>query len=512
MTMQDSTNKEPIVSTTPIKPGAKKASKKRTKMIWAVVALILAGGGGYYFFGQPKVDSDWKKNTVKVKRGEADIKVTATGIIRPEREVKISPKTTGLLKELLVRQGERVKAGQLLARMDDSNLLGQAESARGAYLAALDNFEKMKAGNRPQEVAASFYQEQKARQGVNNAERNISRLKAQMEATRATLARDEQFALTQAFLANNGAISDQDRINAQTQARVSRSNLLAAESELAQAQMAKSQSETDLSTIQQQNNMMKSGFRREDVAAALHSSSQAKGNLSQIESLMRDTRILAPFDGIITQKYADAGAIVTPTTSSSTTSATSSSIVSLAGRLEMVAQVSEANITKIKVGQDVEITATALPDKIFHGRVTQIAPAAIVTTNVTTFEVHSALLETAEEELLAGMNVSATFKVGHEDNALTVPAVCVVSRKGQAGVFVPDAKGEPQFKEIKTGATLGRTVIVLSGLKEGEVVMKGLNKTQLGAEGYGGGGPGGPGGGGGGRGVGGGASTRGFGR
>lgn len=511
MTMQDSKSSLPLVSK-PMKAGGAKLSQKGKVWIGATIALVLAAtAGGYFFFGQNKVDSDWKKNTVQVKRGPADIKVVATGIIRPEREVKISPKTTGLLKELLVRQGERVKTGQLLARMDDSNLVGQAESAKGAYLAALDNYEKMKAGNRPQEVAASFYQEQKARQGVNNSERNISRLKAQMEAIRATLARDEQFALTQAFLANNGAISDQNRINAQTQARVSRSNLLAAESELAQAQMAKSQSETDLSTIQQQNNMMKSGFRREDIAAAQHSASQAKGNLTQIESLMRDTRILAPFDGIITQKYADAGAIVTPTTSSSTTSATSSSIVALAGRLEMVAQVSEANITKIKVGQEVEITATASPDKVFHGRVTQIAPAAIVTTNVTTFEVHAALLEHAEEELLAGMNVSANFNVGHEDNALTVPAVCVVSRKGQAGVFVPDAKGEPQFKEIKTGASLGRTVIVLSGLKEGELVLKGLNKNQLGAEGYGAGGQA-RGGRGGAGAAGGGVSTRGFGR
>lgn len=511
MTMQDSKSSLPLVSK-PMKAGGAKFSQKGKVWIGATVALALAAtAGGYFFFGQNKVDADWKKNTVQVKRGPADIKVVATGIIRPEREVKISPKTTGLLKELLVRQGERVKAGQLLARMDDSNLVGQAESAKGAYLAALDNYEKMKAGNRPQEVAASFYQEQKARQGVNNSERNISRLKAQMEAIRATLARDEQFALTQAFLANNGAISDQDRINAQTQARVSRSNLLAAESELAQAQMAKSQSETDLSTIQQQNNMMKSGFRREDIAAAQHSASQAKGNLTQIESLMRDTRILAPFDGIITQKYADAGAIVTPTTSSSTTSATSSSIVALAGRLEMVAQASEANITKIKVGQEVEITATASPDKVFHGRVTQIAPAAIVTTNVTTFEVHAALLEHAEEELLAGMNVSASFNVGHEDNALTVPAVCVVSRKGQAGVFVPDAKGEPQFKEIKTGASLGRTVIVLSGLKEGDLVLKGLNKNQLGAEGYGAGGQA-RGGRGGAGAAGGGVSTRGFGR
>ena len=194
MTIQDSTSSLPHVSTS-MKAGGQKKQKPKV-WIWIAIALTIGSAGAYYFFfGQSKVDSDWKKNTVQVKRSAADIKVVATRIIPPKREVKISPKTTGLLKELLVRQGERVKRGQLLARMDDSNLVGQAESAKGAYLAALDNYEKMKAGNRPQEVAASFYQEQKARQGVNNAERNISRLKAQMEAIRAALARDEQFAL-----------------------------------------------------------------------------------------------------------------------------------------------------------------------------------------------------------------------------------------------------------------------------------------------------------------------------
>jgi len=152
-----------------------------------------------------------------------------------------------------------------------------------------------------------------------------------------------------------------------------------------------------------------------------------------------------------------------------------------------------------------------MPDKVFYGKVTQIAPAAIVTTNVTTFEVHAELLDGAQEALLAGMNVSASFNVGHEENALTVPSVCVVTKKGQAGVYIPDDKGEPHFKEIKTGASLGRSVIVLSGLKEGETIMKGLSKAQLGAEGYGGG-AGGRGNRGGGAGGGGGASTRGFGR
>ncbi|MCT6631863.1 efflux RND transporter periplasmic adaptor subunit, partial [Staphylococcus aureus] len=89
----------------------------------------------------------------------------------------------------------------------------------------------------------------------------------------------------------------------------------------------------------------------------------------------------------------------------------------------------------IRIGQDVEIVATSFPERTFHGKVTQIAPAAIVTMNVTTFEVHAQIIDDPENKLLSGMNVSAGFLVGQQDDALMIPAVCVVSRRGDTGVY-----------------------------------------------------------------------------
>lgn len=471
-----------------------KPSPMRLGLITLVTAALV-GAGGYFFLGWGKGDAgagDESKNLVEVKTGPAKITVLATGMIRPQQEVKISPKQTGLLKQLFVKQGDLVKKGQLLAIMDDSNLLGDAAAARGTYLASLDNVRKLKAGNRPQEVAAAKFQELKAKNAERQAKDNIHRLQAQVEALTAQVKRDETFAQRQQYLANQGAVSDQAGIDAATAAEVTRSQLRAAKQEKEQAQDALAQSQAELSAIHEQHDLMKQGFRKEDIEAATHNAMTSQGQLMRVQSLINDTRIKAPFDGVITQKYTDAGAIVTPTTASATTSATSSSIVALAGSLEMVAQVSESNLPKITIGQEVEITATAYNDKVFHGKVTQIAPAAIVTSNVTTFEVHAVPIDDEKHQLMSGMNVSAKFVVGELPDAITVPTVCVISRRGQAGVFVPNAKGEPDFKEVKTGPTVGRDIVILEGLKKGDKIFQGLSREQLAKEGYGprGGGPG----------------------
>lgn len=466
--------------------------QRKNKIVkWSVIGFLialLAAGAGFYFWNQKEKEADaGAASLVPVSRGPAEITVVATGTIRPIREVKISPKQSGLLKQLLVKQGDKVRKGQVIAIMDDSNLLGELEASRAAYLSALSNYEKLKHGNRPQEIAASQYQVMRAQKAVLHAQQNISRLDSQLEAARAQLKRETTFAARQAMLAKAGAVSDQAKVDAATQLEVVRSQLRAAEKERQQAEIAMAQSQEELNTLLEQQKLMNAGFRVEEIASAKHMAEQAQGNLHRIESLHRDMHIEAAFDGIITQKYADEGAFVTPTTSAATTSATSSSIVALAGELEMVAQVSESSIPKISDGQKVEISAAAYPNKTFFGRVKQIAPAAIVTQNVTTFEVHAELVGEAREKLLSGMNVSAQFNVGHLDDALMVPTVAVASRKGQTGVFVPGKEGKPEFKEVKTGSTVGRKIIIEDGLKDGDKIYLGLSRDDLSKHGYGGG-------------------------
>lgn len=258
-------------------------------------ALLISGiaGGAYYFWDQQnkQTASVAGQNLVSVRKGPAELSVLATGTIRPTREVKISPKQSGLLKQLLVKQGDFVKKGQTIAIMDDSNIRPEVEAAKAAYNVALANYEKMKRGNRPQEIAASRFQVLRSEKAVRQAQQNVSRLQSQIEALDAQLRREDLFSARQAMLAQEGAVSDQAKIDAATQLEVARSQRRAAEREKQQAEIAAAQSQEELNTVREQQKLMSAGFRQEEVNAAFFSAEQAKGNLHRIESLWNDMKI-----------------------------------------------------------------------------------------------------------------------------------------------------------------------------------------------------------------------------
>lgn len=450
----------------------------------ALFAIVVAGWFGWQWYSaqnKPPIDP---RNITEVKRGSIDLRISSTGTIRPFNQVKLSPKYTGLLQALYVQQGDHVKAGQVVALMDNSNLIGQVQAAEAAYQAAKANYEKALHGSRPQELVDSEAQVSKAKAMVRAATMACNRSRADVTSMEAQLLRDETNAKRLALLAKQGAISEQDGLNADTQAQVTRAQLDRSRQDLKQTEFALSQAKSDLESAMQKYSMVKEGLRKEDVRAAQQAMLQAAGNLRFVQSQMNDTRIRAPFDGVVAQKYADIGAIVTPTTASASNSATSSSILSLAGRLELVASVSETDIENIKPGQAVVVTASAYPSRTFHGHVTLVAPEAIVTQNVTSFEVHSAIDDDAEHRLLSGMNVNAEFLAGKKENVLVIPTVCVVSKRGKTGVFVAGKNNEPEFKPVKIGTTSDSQTIVMEGMKEGDKLLLGLTKEQLIEQGY----------------------------
>lgn len=469
--------------------------KKVPRWITVAVALLSITGVAVAGYGvwqqQQTAASAAHQSTFVVKRGNVDVRVTATGVIRPTTQVKVSPKQTGLIKKMYVKQGDYIEAGQPIAQMDDSNLRAQLEGAKAAYLGAQANYEKAKRGSRPQEIAAAGFQTLRSSKAVAAAKQNVARLTLQLQSLQAAADRDKQNAERQVYLSKAGAISEQDGLNARTQAIVAATQLRMGQEELRQAQAAVAQAEADEEAVRQQQNMVTAGNRSEDIAAAEQQMLQARANLKALEIQVADNLVRAPFAGVVTQKYADEGAIVTPTTSAATTSATSSSIIALSAPLEMVAQVAESDIAKIKLNQPVEIRPNAMPGKVFKGVVTQIAPEAIVNQNVTTFEVHASLDHT--QELLSGMNVSAYFIAGHENDVLLVPTVAIVSRRGQTGLLVvpKDGKGEPQWKKVTVGPSINNQTVIRDGIADGDRIAMSLNKEQLGKFGYGGsGGPG----------------------
>lgn len=125
-------------------------------LLWLLLPCFLVGGGyGIYRLAVVIPSQQAKKQvlTVPVERQSLPITISANGKVQAERSINISPKNSGILKRLLVKEGDRVKQGQIIAYMDDSNLQGQLTQAKGQLAQAEANLQKLLAGNRPQDIA-----------------------------------------------------------------------------------------------------------------------------------------------------------------------------------------------------------------------------------------------------------------------------------------------------------------------------------------------------------------------
>ena len=121
--------------------------------------------------------------------------------------------------------------------------------------------------------------------------------------------------------------------------------------------------------------------------------------------------------------------------------------MAIASGLEVVAEVPEADISRIRVGQSVEIQADAFREETFEGEVALIAPEAIERQNVTVFQVKIRLL-TGTEQLRSNMNTNVAFIGERVADALVIPAVAVITQAGETGVLVPDESDRAEFRPV----------------------------------------------------------------
>ena len=450
-----------------------------------LIAIPLTGSLGYIAYNQlvtaPQQRAQRKIQTAAVTRGNLAIVVSANGTVQPESSVNVSPKTSGVLKQLLVKEGDFVKPGQIVAYMDNSNLQGQLLQSKGNLAAAQANLNKVIAGNRSQDIAQAQSQVDEANaslqkliagnrsQDIAGAVANLNKVQATYRQAAEDLRRNQQ-------LQAQGAISQQalslarsthDSAQAQVEQSQQALNLLKAGSRPEDIAQAKS----ILKQRQQALNLLKAGSRPEDIAQARAQVMAAQGAVAIAQRNIDDTTIRAPFAGIIARKYADPGAFVTPTTAgSAVTSATSSSILALASTNEIVAQVAEASIAQIKVGQVAMIKVDAYSGKTFAGKVTQVATQSLVQQNVTSFEVKVAVAD-PQKLLHQGMNVTIDFKAGELNQVLIVPTAAIVQEKTAQGVYAAKTGGDPVFMPIVVGTTVNDRTEVKSGLTGNERVL-----------------------------------------
>jgi HlyD family secretion protein len=410
-------------------------SKRQTpkKRLWLIplgVMLALVGAGGFYMVSQrPDPSASLAKQTVSVQEQTQTIRIEASGTVVPISTVNISPKNSGRLAALYVDQGTRVKAGQLIARMDDAYLQAELAQAKAELAQAKADYTKTRVGNRREAIARAKAQVVSAQAKADLTQERVKRYRT---------------------LAADGAVTRDD-----LDSRIS-------DDRSAQA---------SLQEAQQQFQEQSTGSRIEDINASAQKVEAARAKVTQAQTNLNEIMIRAPFSGMVTQKYATAGAIVTPTTSaSSTASATSTSIVALASKLELKINVPETDIAQVKNGQRVEIVADAYPERTFAGSVRLIAPETVVENNVTSFQVRVKLVS-GLSELRSGMNVNVAFIGKTIPHALTVPTVAIVTQQGKTGVLVPDAQGKGQFRPVAVGSTQGDQTQILKGVKAGERVF-----------------------------------------
>ncbi|MBT9311805.1 HlyD family secretion protein [Leptothoe kymatousa] len=382
--------------------------------------------------------------TVPVESTEVTVRINASGEVEAFRTVNLSPKTAGVVAELLVEQGDTVQQGQVVARMDIDDLNAQLRQNRASLAEAEAQLQDLLQGaNRPQ---------------LAQAEANLAAVQAQLVESRSRLSLAESDLDRDRNLSTQGAISDRELDNSQNSFNSALANVRQLESRVDEAQQRLQDLVDDPDP--------------ETVAQAQARSERARGQIESTQTRLENTIIRAPFGGVVTQKFATVGAFVTPTTSASeAASATSSAIVAISSGLEIVAEVPEADLGQIQVGQSVEISSTAYPDQIFEGAVRLIAPEAIERQNVTIFQIRIQL-KTGLEELRSNMNVDVAFLGNRLSDALVVPAVAVVTQGGETGLLVPGDKNKTiRFRPVVLGPQVGNQIQILDGVTSGDRVF-----------------------------------------
>lgn len=414
--------------------------------VWGLMAAAGVGAIAIVYV-QQRLDptaSSSTQQTVLVERQDLKTQIQASGVVQAERTINLSSEDSGKIAELFIQEGDFVTEGQVVARMTSRRRQAEVEQFQAALARAQAELAQARAGARPEEIAEAVAR-------VETAQASVDAIQARMQKAREEFDRFQQ-------LADQGAISANELGTYRTTEQETNANLVAERRRLEEAQAV-------LTRLQK-------GTRAEEIAQAEAVVAQAEAELAAIQVQLDETVVRAPFDGVITRRFAEAGDFVTPTTAaSSDDGATSTSIAELSSGLEIEAKVPEASIAKLKTGQAVEIRNSAYPEQVFTGAVKLIAPRAIRDNEVTVFRVKVAL-QTGQDQLKSGMNVRMTFIGDPISDALVIPLAAVVTQPdGETGVYIHTETAQPTFQPVQIGITTGSQVEVVDGLNSGDRIL-----------------------------------------
>src|SRR5579863_9179480 len=403
--------------------------------------------------------------TGKVQREDLTTVVSASGEIKPKTYVNIGANAYGKITHLYVREGDRVKKGQLLAQIDNVQSAADLNANQAAVQAAETDA-----------LAADA--------GLKTSQADLLRAQADYDRNKLDWDRAQH-------LFKDGLISKSDFDSRKNAWATADAGLTQAQARVAQAKAQKESSDKHVS--------------------------QARANLTRVTDVLQKTTYSAPYDGVVTNLPVREGESVVI----GIQNALGSTLMTIADMSVITAEVKvdETDIVNVKLGQPADVTIDAIPKKVFHGAVSEIGDNAIVrSSGVSTSQQATAseeakdfkvvvTLTDAPQDLRPGLSTTAKITTATRSSALSVPiqaltlrtkeqmdqqnnapgsvhaappAVKEVASKSKKeddiqGVFVVRNK-KAVFVPVTTGITGMSDIEVLDGLKEGDEVITGSYK------------------------------------
>ena len=427
-------------------------TKKQKSRKWLVPVLIIGIGAliaAAYFKGQGK------PRGIEVTVEEADNrtileKVTASGKIFPETEVKISSDVSGEIVELYVQEGDSVYTGQVLAKIDPDTYESTVERGRASVNSAKAN------------KAASATQ-------IESSKAQIQQIQAQL--TNAKTVHDRNVKLL-----SEGVISQVEFDQSLSALQGLVANMRASEATLESA--------------------------KKNVEGASYSVQSAEATLREMRTSLSRTIIKSPTNGIVSSLSVEQGERVVGTIQMA---GTEMMRIANLSAMEVQVDVSENDILRVSLNDKVDIEVDAYLDRKFSGHVTEIAnsasniggAASLNTDQVTNFVVKVRVDSESYKDLLGpnkrypfrpGMSASVDIKTETMDDVLAIPIQAVTVREKEDDkdnkkkkaandeleevVFVMEAD-TVRMVNVTTGIQDDEYILVTSGLEKGEVVVTG---------------------------------------
>jgi len=460
---------------------------------WLAVVLILVVGLAWRVMGSGRRQAAPSPAEVAVPVEVRPVETTtlfetvvAGGPVAGVEEVTVTTKLTGRVEAVLVKEGDSVRSGQVLLRIESGELAAGARQAEASLASAQSRLQMMVEGARPQEraqvqdqvrqaeanLAAAQSRLQMLERGARpqeraQAEAAVAQAKANLDQAKANLDRMQS-------LYDLGAVSKAQLDAAQLQYDVARAQYDTAqqqrnmvltgprteEIEMARNQVQAARAQRDMAL--QQRSMIQQGPRIQEIEMARAQVAQAQASVAFARLQLANATVTAPFAGTVTRRLVDPGQLVTTTPGQ--------------GALFVVAQidtvlvgldVSETDLARVRPGQAVALHVDAYPTKPFTGTVREIGQAADPRARV--FKIKVAV-PNPDHQLKPGMFARGEITTVRHEGALVIPRDAVVSDTGEATVFVVDA-GRARVRKVRLGIMQGPFVEIRDGLAKGDSVI-----------------------------------------